>query len=271
MTFIASNSDSNDSTQTVTDDYGTGPQVIAPEVNFRFWNAPGGAVYTSNSGNQYGDGMIINSPAGNGNANVSVWVTPNYNPPGQPANYLNHNIGVWWDGSGGAAFNQDRTLTRSHRSYGQSESRPCRTAQAVGGGFGDPNGIYIITPVWNPYGRSPGAYNDHPTGVWYDGSQWWVYNEDYTAMPAGVAFNVHPCDPNDGAYIHYANSSNTSFDYTILDNPNLHGQPNAKVFVTHNWRASPGYNTHPTGVFYTPSNCAIFVRTKRRWTTLPPT
>jgi len=54
---------------------------------------------------------------------------------------------------------------------------------------GDPNAILIITPNWNPHGGP--AYNwNRVVGVWYDGSNWLIFNEDGTAMPAGPAFNV---------------------------------------------------------------------------------
>ena len=47
----------------------------------------------------------------------------------------------------------------------------------------------LITSNWNPPGQS-GVYNDHATGVWYNGSQWAIYNQDLAAMPPGASFNV---------------------------------------------------------------------------------
>lgn len=116
-------------------------------------------------------------------------------------------------------------------------------------GFGGANTILMVTPLW----RNANAYNNHPTGVWYDGGTWQIVNEDLQPMPSGMAFNVHWCDPNDGAYIHVANSSNTFGDWTMLDNPNLNNQPGAKVLVTHNLNppgATLTLNPHPIGVYY---------------------
>jgi hypothetical protein len=54
---------------------------------------------------------------------------------------------------------------------------------------GDPNAILIVTPNYNPHG-GPGNFWNHTVGVYYNGSQWTIFNEDNTAMPAGPAFNV---------------------------------------------------------------------------------
>jgi hypothetical protein len=54
---------------------------------------------------------------------------------------------------------------------------------------GDPNAILIVTPNWNPHG-GPAYYWSHTVGVYYTGTQWAIFNEDSTAMPAGPAFNV---------------------------------------------------------------------------------
>jgi hypothetical protein len=35
-----------------------------------------------------------------------------------------------------------------------------------------------------------GVRSNHPIGVWYNGSQWGVYNEDGATMPSTAAFNV---------------------------------------------------------------------------------
>jgi len=263
MTFIQSTC--SPSGMTVTSCSGTGPEIIFPNASAQLLTSPGGTTYQSNSGNVAGDSMQISNKDANGNANAGVWVTPNWNPAGQSGAYLNHNLGVWYDGSSWWVFNQDKTPMPTGVSFNVSVGYNSLITGAVSGdsmslGFGGASNIFIITPMWNPPG-GVAVYNDHPTGIWFDGSNWWAYNEDKTSMPAGVTFNVHPCDPNDGAYIHFANSSNTTLNYTILDNPNLNGQPGAKLLVTHNWNpagATPTYNPHPIGVWYTGSRWAIF-------------
>jgi hypothetical protein len=55
---------------------------------------------------------------------------------------------------------------------------------------GNPNAILIVVPNWNPGGGSVGVNDNHPIGVWYDGTHWQIFNQDSQAMPVGAAFNV---------------------------------------------------------------------------------
>ncbi len=54
---------------------------------------------------------------------------------------------------------------------------------------GDPNAILIVTPNLSPQGTTT-VYNNHPIGVWYNGSKWEIFEQDESAVPAGAAFNV---------------------------------------------------------------------------------
>jgi hypothetical protein len=56
---------------------------------------------------------------------------------------------------------------------------------------GNPDVILYVTQSWNP-GGGGGTYNNHPVGVWYDGSRqrWAIFNQDREQMPSGAAFNV---------------------------------------------------------------------------------
>jgi hypothetical protein len=54
---------------------------------------------------------------------------------------------------------------------------------------GDPNAILIITPNWNP-GGSGGTYSSEVVGVWYDGSNWLLFNETGDTMQTGLNYNI---------------------------------------------------------------------------------
>jgi hypothetical protein len=54
---------------------------------------------------------------------------------------------------------------------------------------GDPSAILLVTPNLNPQGVLA-LYNNHPIGVWYNGSNWTIFEQDSVAMPVGEAFNV---------------------------------------------------------------------------------
>ncbi|HZW09468.1 MAG TPA: hypothetical protein VFF69_06150 [Phycisphaerales bacterium] len=54
---------------------------------------------------------------------------------------------------------------------------------------GDPFAIMMVTQNWNPPGQG-GVYNAHPLGVWYTGSRWAIFNQDFASMPIGASFNI---------------------------------------------------------------------------------
>jgi hypothetical protein len=55
---------------------------------------------------------------------------------------------------------------------------------------GDPNAILIATHRYNNPGGG-GTYETHPYSVWYDGSHWTIYHDDYYPMATNnLAFNV---------------------------------------------------------------------------------
>ncbi|MHB8420369.1 MAG: DUF7452 domain-containing protein [Myxococcales bacterium] len=58
---------------------------------------------------------------------------------------------------------------------------------------GNPNLLLFATAI---YGTGSNAvYNNHPTGVWYNGSNWTIFNEDRVTMAAGAEFNVLVVSP----------------------------------------------------------------------------
>jgi hypothetical protein len=257
---------------TVTSCYEVGPEAYQPWALNRLQALAGATIQQSTSQNVAGDYMVISDPAANSTPGAIVTVTPNWNPVGSGGNYLNNNFGVWYTGSKWAIFNQDIQAMPVNEAFnvsvgGLSTVETAATETTAGNQFSlatanysDPTQVLIITPNWNPPGHY-GVYNDHPTGVWYNGSVWGIYNDDQAAMPVGASFNVRVADINDGGFIHRTTASNVFGDFTIIDSPNLNGQPGARVFVTHSFNPGGGagrYNAHTVGVWYTGSKWAIF-------------
>ncbi len=64
------------------------------------------------------------------------------------------------------------------------------------------------------------------------------------------------------AYVHKSNATNSSGDYTTLDNPYTNGQPNEILMVTSFWNSPQGsagvWNNHNIGVWYNGSRWTIF-------------
>ena len=209
-----------------------------------------------------------------------VLATPNWNPAGSRGTYDNHNIGVWYDGTQWAIFNQDSVAMPPEASFNiliprsvMSYYYAWRTTSAnivsnwtyIDDAIinDDPNAIVFATPNWNANNGS-GVYNDHPIGVWYSNAtkKWAVFNQDLAAMPVNASFNLMiPKAGENVAFVHVANSANISAHWTTIDHPRLNNRPNAMLIVTPNW--NPGgvggtSNNHPTGVRYTGSRWAIF-------------
>ena len=82
-------------------------------------------------------------------------------------------------------------------------------------------------------------YDNHPIGVWYNGSKWAIFNQDLTAMPVNAAFNVFVLTGGCGRLCSHGDSGQQQLATTPrIDNPLTNGNPNAIVFVTPN--CNPG-------------------------------
>jgi len=233
-------------------------------------------VHTATLANILGDSTYINNPLTNNNPNAIVFVTPNWNPGGVGNTYDNHPIGVWYDGSKWAIFNQDLAAMPVGAAFNvlipttgtAAFVQTATLANILGDSTyinnpltnNNPNAIVLVTPNWNPGGVG-NTYDDHSIGVWYDGSKWAIFNQDMADMPVGAAFNVLIPTAGAAAFVHTATLANILGDSTYINNPLTNNNPNAIVFVTPNW--NPGgvgntYDDHPIGVWYDGSKWAIF-------------
>jgi hypothetical protein len=76
-------------------------------------------------------------------------------------------------------------------------------------------------------------------------------------MPEGIYFNVAIAPKTDSAFLHTTTASNiTGSNYTIIDNPLINGNPNAKILVQQRYISS--YNNVNVGVWYNGSKWTIF-------------
>ncbi len=163
-------------------------------------------VQTVTVANSVGNWTNLSNSITNGNPNVTVLVTPNWNPGGVGGVYDNHAIGVWYTGRNWAIFNQDLTPIPPGASFNvlvfPHATRKAFVQTATGANSvnnwtnlnsyvtnSNPNAIVFATPNWNP-GDVGGVYDNHAIGVWYTGHNWAIFNQDLTAMPIGASFNV---------------------------------------------------------------------------------
>jgi hypothetical protein len=121
--------------------------------------------------------------------------------------------------------------------------------------------LLFVTPDLSPGGISPCPClldPEPPIGVWYNGSQWAVFNEDSSTMGTVMSYNVLVV-PKAGhlAFAVHATSANKHGDYVIIDSPATNGNPKALLQVTQVYNPADVFNPHQIGVRY--------FKVRRRW------
>jgi len=127
---------------------------------------------------------------------------------------------------------------------------------------GNPNAEILVSHNWNPPG-SGGVYNDNNTGVFYSNSEskWGVYNENGSAMIMGSSYNVYIGDGD--VVLHIADLANQATNpvYSVINHPDLNGNPNAKILLTTYFNPNGLRNDHTYAVWYN--------NTTDRWNIFP--
>lgn len=115
---------------------------------------------------------------------------------------------------------------------------------------GNASAELVVSHVWNPPG-SPGIYNEHRTGLYYDGSNWGVYNEDGTNIVEGSSYFIY-IQEGSNMYVHVADAGNQGSDpsYTVLNHPDINGNPEAQVVVTTYYNPNNSRNDFTYGTWY---------------------
>ena len=100
-----------------------------------------------------------------------------------------------------------------------------------------------------------GATSLIPFGLYYEGgSRWTIFNENVTSfMQPGLQWANWVPGNGAGAFIHLGTAANTTGASTRIEDPTSNGQPGRIVLASHNWSATPTYNLHNIGVFYSGS------------------
>jgi hypothetical protein len=226
-------------------------------------------VHIATADNTTGNGTVLDHPLTNGNPDAIIIVTPNYNPGNFGGTYLDHPIGVFYDGSKWRIFTEDLTAMPVGAAFNviiptagsnvfvhkaTALNMPLIGSTQIDNALtnGNPNAMILVTQNWNP-GGGLGTYNNHSVGVWYDGSKWTVFNQDIAAIPVNAAFNVFVLPTGAGVFVQTSTAGNQAGNYTKLDHPLTNGQPNAIVFATPNRNpggvGGAGYD-HNIGVWY---------------------
>jgi hypothetical protein len=236
--------------------------------------APSSFVWTATNSNITSNWTTIDSSFTNGNSAAILIVTPNFNPQSV---YDDHPIGVWYTGGRWTIFHQDKYSMIPGASFNvlvhNSASSGIFTWIAAASSIQNnwtnistsliPSGSaaqLVVTPVYNPHN----VYDDHPIGVWWAGSNWTVFNQDKTAMPANAAFNVVSLVGSaSGGFVQTATSGNSAGDYTVISgNSSTDNQASAMVDCTPVYNPNDVYDVHNIGVWYNSPHWTIFNQDK---------
>lgn len=103
---------------------------------------------------------------------------------------------------------------------------------------GEPSVRNLFTPNWNPPGPDKGGvYNDRHTGIYYSGTRWSIFNQNFAAMPDGASFNLAEPHPNH-SFVHTVTAANQSGFTTIISNPGTDGRPDRFLLAVPYWTST---------------------------------
>ena len=251
---------------------GAGPAVASPRHAAATGATDVRFVQVAVSSNTSSFFTTVNNSATNGNPKALLFVTPNWNPSNtSTGTYDDHPVGVFYE-SGirrWAVFNEDFAAMPLGAAFNvlvvpRASSTAFTVTAASSNSSGD--SLFLTSPVTTNHptailqvtqNLSAGGqvYNKDNVGVWYDGKQWAVFQEDMAPMKIGASFNVLVGTTGTGAYgtVLKATNSNTTGNYTLINNTRTNSKSQALVFATPDW--NPGgiggtNDASPIGVWY---------------------
>jgi Secretion system C-terminal sorting domain len=230
-------------------------------------------VHLNHASNCFGDYTILDGSIVGTNPADNLIFTHVYGMPDFTHQaYMPHSHGLWYTGTEWSIFNEieldmDTSLAfnvLNPQINGTSFMHTVTVANSISNWSdidnpllnNNPTAVFFISKSW-----ANDVYDTHHIGIWYDigNSKWSVYNE-LAAAPLEIngTYNIFVPDAATSFYKHVANSSNTSGSYiTYLDNPLLNGNPDAKIFVVHDYTnnsGNTGYINGELGVWYDTGN-----------------
>lgn len=201
-------------------------------------------LHTAVSGSIQGSTTKINHAALNNNPDAIIYVTQNWNGGGSSGVYNTQNVSTYYNGTQWTIYNEDNGVGMVENSkynvyIGSSSFVHHTSSDNISADLTqfdnplvnrDPDALVFALHNWNPFGTGT-ITHDKTLGVYYGANSWGVFNQDMTAMPENIYFNIAIAPKTDSAFLHNTTTSNISANYTTIDNPLLNGNPNAKILV----------------------------------------
>jgi hypothetical protein len=241
---------------------------------------PGHFIVTATSSNTSGSCVFINNGATNGNPGMLLYVTPNFAPGGTGGIADNAvQVGVYYDTSNSewCILNENGSAMQAGQAFNVLAVPPggadafqvtATTSNSSGDSVylnssatnGLPHAVLQATPVYKS------AYENQIIGVWYDGSDWAVFNENESTMDTSGAavFNVLVGTTESGGgknAIQKSTNANRGGNSTHVNNATTNGDPNAFVLETPVYDPNDAGDSlvlNATGIWYQSGQIVIF-------------
>ena len=238
-------------------------------------------VHTATAENSSGDVTYIDHPDFNNNPNAGVVYSHVWNPNGNSGVYNNNFTTIFYQNTLNqwAIANEnlsDIVIGSSYNVYISSDPSNVITHVSEGanqGTFG-PSSTVIDHPSLN--GSNPGpaiifsnSYrpnfvdNNDGYSLYYDvaNNKRGLFNRHGNDIPIDTGFNILLTGVGATSITHISDASNTNLNYTIIDHPELNGNPNATFVFSHYWGLYDNFtdlDNVKLGVWYNGINWSIY-------------
>jgi hypothetical protein len=178
--------------------------VLIPGVGTYSW------AHTTSKDNIVNNYTVVDHPKMNEDTNWQMYVSHNYRVGDKGGTYHAHNVGVFYSTSlkKWCIYNEDQEDMAEDVKFNvvfiPTDSKIDHMEQLTDGDNtskhitrldhpklnNNPNAKIVVSHMYNLSRGFGGKYNDHPIGVYYNGSKWCIYNEDKEDMDLGIGFFV---------------------------------------------------------------------------------
>jgi len=241
-------------------------------------------VHTATAENSDNNVTYLDHPELNNNPNACINIVHNWNPNGIPVTdgvFNDNATGIWYDDfvNKWSIFNEESSVDIVEGASFNvfiAENGNC-IDHIVTAGNTSTNSTYINDPQLNALNPGPfisintyynpnEVYNTNNFGTYFGGGGFRaIFDENSGAqtITEGTAFKILlPSEVDNTFMTHTTTAGNITGTYTIIDHPDLNGNPNATFMFLHYW-GKGGANTEVyldknLGVFYNLGTWRIF-------------
>lgn len=235
-------------------------------------------IHTTNTSNIANNVTYLDHPDLNSNPSACLNYVHNWNPGGIGGVYNDNADGLWYNASNNrwAIYNEVPTVDMiegaSFTVYIADDGQ-CIDHVATVGNI-DGSSTDIDDPLFNSNNPGPYAFMNtyyNPNNV-YNPGNWATYfyttgdvrsifEQNNTDVPVGAAFKIAIPGSSTTRFTHTATDANTVSNSTIIDHPELNGNPDATFLFMHYFGIEPGTDVQldaRLGVWYNGSNWNIY-------------